>query len=102
MISTHSTQPLVAIALRGHASPVTRSLDVSPEPSATQNRPGNICRQGRDRLGDDRRVVALPGGVDHAERQLVVASAAPRHDQAKPESPCRTLQGEKWSEDMPP
>jgi phosphomannomutase len=30
----------------------------------------------------------------------VVASAAPRNDQAKPDSPWRSLQGEKWSEDI--
>ena len=31
-----------------------------------------------------------------------MASAAPRNDQAKPDSPWRSLQGEKWSDDIPP
>ncbi len=44
-------------------------------------------RECRDRLGHYRGVVALPGCVDDPERQLVVASAAPRKDQAKPDSP---------------
>ena len=63
--------------------------------------PGEHLAERRDRLGDDRRVVALPGRVDHAEGQVGVASsAAPRNDHAKPDSPWRSLQGEKWSEDI--
>ena len=43
MTSTHSMRRWSRISLRGHTSPVTRSLDASPDPSAAQNRPGNIC-----------------------------------------------------------
>jgi hypothetical protein len=46
-------------------------------------------------------VVALPGALTTPNGSDVVASAAPSHDQAKPDSPCRVLQGVKWSDDMP-
>ena len=43
MMVTHSTRRWSRTSLRGHTSPVTRSLEASPEPSAAQKRPGNIC-----------------------------------------------------------
>ena len=57
--------------------------------------------QGGSGLSDDRRVVALAGRVDDSERQAAwPRSAAPRKDQAKPDSPWRSLHGEKWSDDI--
>ena len=37
---------------------------------------------------------------DALNGSAVACSAAPSQDQAKPDSPWRLLQGEKWSEDM--
>jgi hypothetical protein len=45
------------------------SLLASPVPSAAQKRPGVHRAEGGCCLGDDRRVVALTGRVDDAERQ---------------------------------
>ena len=42
MTSTHSSSRASRTSLRGQAAPVTRSLLASPEPSAAQNRPGNM------------------------------------------------------------
>ena len=42
MTSTHSTSRASRTSLRGHASPVTRSLLASPDPRAAQKRPGNM------------------------------------------------------------
>ena len=70
-------------------------------PSATQKRPGEHLAQRGDRLGDDRGVVALPGRVDDPEGQRGAWQGGARaSDQAKPDSPWRSLQGEKWSEDI--
>jgi hypothetical protein len=43
MTSTHSRSRASRTSLRGHPSPVMCSLEFSPLPSATQNRPGNIA-----------------------------------------------------------
>ena len=40
--STHSSSRRVRVSLSGQASPVMCSLEASPLPRATQNRPGNI------------------------------------------------------------
>ncbi len=42
MTSTHSSSRASRTSLRGQTAPVTRSLLASPEPSAAQNRPGNM------------------------------------------------------------
>ena len=42
MTSTHSSRRASRTSLRGQTSPVTCSLLASPEPSAAQNRPGNM------------------------------------------------------------
>ncbi len=82
MTSTHSRSRSARTSLRGQPSPVMCSLDASPVPSATQNRPGNIAAESGDRLGDDRRVVALAGRIDDAEGQ-----AGPSQSGAQPR-PC--------------
>ena len=61
---------------------------------------GEHLRQRRGRLGDDRRVISLTGALTMPNGSSVVAIAAPSHDQAKPDSPCRSPHGEKWSEDI--
>jgi hypothetical protein len=43
MTVTHSTNRWSRSSLRGHPSAGTRSLEASPDPSAAQKRPGNIC-----------------------------------------------------------
>src|SRR3954468_15103764 len=54
--------------------------------------------QCADGLRHDGSVVPLAGSIDDAEREIVVTSAAPSHDQAKAECPWRRLHGEKWPE----
>ena len=70
MTSTHSSRRALRSGFGGQRSPVTCSLDASPVPSAAHSRRGNISFSDGDRLGDDHRVVALAGRVDHAEGQV--------------------------------
>ena len=65
-------------AFGGQRSPVMCSLDASPVPSAIHSRSREHLAQRRRRLRDDRRVVALPGRVDDAERQRGRAPARRR------------------------
>ena len=67
--ATHSSSRRVRVALSGHGAPVMCSLEYSPVPSATHRRSREHLGERRRGLGDDRRVVALPGRVDDAERQ---------------------------------
>ena len=43
MICTHSASRALRTSLRGQGAPVMCSLDASPVPSATQNRPSYIA-----------------------------------------------------------
>jgi len=43
MIATHSRRRASRTSLRGHPWPVMCSFTASPEPSATQKRPGNMA-----------------------------------------------------------
>ena len=42
MIATHSLSRALRRSFRGHGAPVMCSLEASPLPSATHNRPSNI------------------------------------------------------------
>ena len=68
--------------------------------SANQNRPGFMT----DSVAAACAMIAgwyrWPGAFTTPKDSAVASSAAPSHDHAKPDSPCRALQGEKWSEDM--
>ena len=79
---------LVGPPVPGHVlvEGLTRSED---RPEAA----GEEVGERGDRLGDDRRVVALPGAVTTPNGTEVACIAAPSHDQAWPEWPCRSLQG---------
>ena len=69
MTSTHSRSRALRIALRGHGSPVMCSLENFARAERDPEPPREHLRERRGGLGDDRRVVALPGRVDDAERQ---------------------------------
>ncbi len=98
---THSTRALVAHLL---AWPYVTGDSLIGGHARTKRRPKATrkhLRECRDGLADDRGVVALTGCVHDAEGQRGRASAAPRKDHAKPDSPCLALHGLKWSDDMP-
>ena len=102
MTSTHSRSRAARVALRPAVAGDVL-VDASPEPRRDPQPAREHLAERRRRLREDRRVVALAGGVRPRRRAgRSVASAAPSHDQAKPDSPWRALHGEKWSEDIPP
>ena len=79
--------------MRGHAAPVMCSFDASPEPSATQNRPSYIA----DSVAIACAMIAgwyrWPGAFTTPNDRFVACSAAPSHDHANAEWPCRSLHG---------
>src|SRR4051794_35538259 len=98
MTSTHSRSRASRSAFRGQPCPVMCSLDASPLPRATQNRPGNIAPSVATAWATIAGWYRCPGALTAPKGRLVVAIAAPSHDQPKADCPCRALQGEKWSE----
>ena len=98
MTSTHSRSRASRTSLRGQRLPGDVLVDASPLPSATQNRPGNIAPSVAAACAMIAGWYRWPGAFTAPNGSDVVASAAPSHDQANPECPCRALQGEKWSE----
>jgi hypothetical protein len=99
--STHSSRRASRVGLSGHRSPVTCSLSASPEPSAAQNRPGNISPSVAMAWAVITGWYRCPGAVTTPIGNEVAASAAPNHVQACPEWPWRSLHGARWSEHMP-
>jgi hypothetical protein len=93
-------QPGVASSLRGQTCPVTCSFIASPEPRATQKRPGNIAPRVAIAWATITGWYRWPGALTAPKGRPVVARAAPSQDQAKPEWPCRSFHGSRWSEHM--
>ncbi|KXF76415.1 hypothetical protein ATN84_16225 [Paramesorhizobium deserti] len=56
---------------------------------------GEHLAEGGCSLSNDRRVYRWPGAVTTPKGRDVACKAAPSQDQAKPDWPCRSLQGEK-------
>ncbi len=100
MTSTHSSSRACRSGLGGQRSPVMCSLTASPDPSAIQNRPGNIAASVAEAWAMIAGWYRWPGALTTPNGSEVVASAAPSHDHANPLWPCRSLHGAKWSEHM--
>ena len=96
--STHSSKRASRSALDGHGSPVTCSFSASPEPRAAQKRPGNSSPSVAIACAVIAGWERCPGAVTTPNGREVACIAAPSHDQAWPEWPCRSLQGARWSE----
>ena len=91
--STHSRSRASRSAFPGQRSPVTCSFSASPDPSAAQNRPGNISASVAIACAITAGWYRCPGAVTTPSERRVACRAAPSHDQAWPEWPCRSLQG---------
>ena len=99
MTSTHSRRRAARTSLRGQPSPVMCSLLASPRAQRGPEAAGEHRGQRADGLRDDRRVVALAGRVDHAERQATWPAGRRRATTTRtPSGPAAALHGAKWSE----
>ncbi len=76
------------------------SLLASPVPRAAQNRPGYIAPRVPIACAMIAGWYRWPGALTTPNGMPVACNAEPSQDQAKPDSPCRALHGEKWSEHM--
>ena len=84
MTSTHSKRRAWRSGLGGQRSPVMCSLTASPEPRASQNRPGNIAAKVAEAWAMIAGWYRCPGALTTPKGSDVVANAAPSHDHAKP------------------
>ncbi len=76
------------------------SFAFSPDPRATQRRPGNIAASVALAWAITAGWYRWPGALTVPKVRSVVARAAPSQDHANPDWPWRSLHGAKWSEHM--